>query len=122
MDRQVFVAGSVIAIAIALFYGAFVLTNSIPLTVLLVLVVGVLATFAPKLVEFKEYERGVLFYLGKFDKVVGPGWVLLLPVVHSFERVDLRTKQLDIPMQSVITNDEIRLKLDAIVFLKIICK
>ena len=119
MDRQVFVAASVLAIAAALSYGAFALTGSLPLTILLVVVIGLTASFFPRFFEFKEYERGVLFYFGRFDKVVGPGWVLVFPFVHSLERVDLRTKQLDIPMQDVITNDEIRLQLDAVVFLKV---
>ncbi len=120
MDRQVFVAGSVLAIAVALVYGAFLLTNSVPITILLVVVLAAAASFSPRLVEFKEYERGVLFSFGKFKRVVGPGWVMILPAIQSYERVDLRTQQLDIPMQDVITNDEIRLKLDAVVFLKIV--
>ncbi|OIO26475.1 hypothetical protein COX85_00290 [Candidatus Micrarchaeota archaeon CG_4_10_14_0_2_um_filter_55_9] len=120
MDRQVFVAASVLAIAAALVYGAFLLTNSVPLTILLVVLLAAAASFSPRLVEFKEYERGVLFSFGKFKRVVGPGWVMILPAIHSYEKVDLRTQHLDIPMQDVITNDEIRLKLDAVVFLKIV--
>jgi len=88
------------------------------LAVILVLV-GI-ALFHPNIVEFKEYERGVMFRLGKFRRVAGPGWVLYFNTIDSFVRVDLRTQVLDVHPQEVITQDNINIKIDPVVYYRVV--
>lgn len=61
----------------------------------------------------REYERGVVFQLGRFWQVKGPGLILLIPVVQQMVRVDLRTVVLDVPPQDVITRDNVSVKVNA---------
>ncbi len=67
----------------------------------------------------QEYERGVVFRFGKFKTVAGPGWLMLMPFVDSFVKVDLRVQTLEIPVQTVVTRDNIKLTVDAIVYLHV---
>ncbi|RFQ09820.1 slipin family protein, partial [Pseudomonas sp. ATCC 13867] len=62
----------------------------------------------------REYERGVVFQLGRFWKVKGPGLVLVIPVVQQMVRVDLRTVVLDVPPQDVISRDNVSVKVNAV--------
>ena len=67
----------------------------------------------------REYERAVILHFGKFKKIVGPGWVFLIPFVETYKMVDLRTHTVDIPAQQVLSKDNIRLDIDAVLFLKV---
>jgi len=67
----------------------------------------------------QEYERAVVFRFGKFKIVAGPGWLILVPFVDSFIRVDLRVQTLEIPSQTVVTKDNIKLTVDAIIYLHV---
>lgn len=75
--------------------------------------------FRKSLIELKEYERAVILRFGKFKRVGGPGWTLVLPVIESHILVDLRTKTLDVEKQDVITKDSIEVKIDAVIYLRI---
>ena len=55
----------------------------------------------------REYERGVIFFLGRFQSVMGPGLILLIPGVQQMVKVDLRTRVLDVPEQDVISRDNV---------------
>jgi regulator of protease activity HflC (stomatin/prohibitin superfamily) len=68
----------------------------------------------------REYERGVIFMLGRFWRVKGPGLILLIPVVQQMVRVDLRTVVLDVPPQDVITRDNVSVKVNAVVYFRIV--
>src|SRR5437899_8176907 len=68
----------------------------------------------------REYERGVVFMLGRFWKVKGPGLFLLIPVVQQMVRVDLRTVVFDVPPQDVITRDNVSVKVNAVVYFRIV--
>ena len=57
--------------------------------------------------QINEYERGVLFRFGKFNKILLPGWNLVFPVIDSFKKVDVRTKAVDVPEQDAITKDNV---------------
>ena len=70
--------------------------------------------------ELKEYERGVVFRYGRFKNVVGPGWVLIIPFIETCTVVDLRVKTIDVPPQEVVTKDNIKLIVDAIIYLKVV--
>src|SRR2546428_11304586 len=69
---------------------------------------------------FREYERGVVFTLGRFWMVKGPGLVIIIPVIQQVVRVDLRTVVLEVPTQDVISRDNVSVKVSAVVYLRII--
>lgn len=68
----------------------------------------------------REYERGVIFFLGRFYKVKGPGLFLVIPIVQQMVKVDLRTIVMAVPTQDVISRDNVSVKVDAIVFFRVI--
>ena len=85
-----------------------------------VVVVILLVLFATSVRVLREYERGVVFMLGRFWKVKGPGLVLLIPVVQQMVRVGLRTVVLDVPPQDVITRDNVSVKVNAVVYFRVV--
>jgi regulator of protease activity HflC (stomatin/prohibitin superfamily) len=68
----------------------------------------------------REYERGVVFQLGRFWGVKGPGLFFLIPVIQQMVKVDLRTVVLDVPPQDVITRDNVSVKVNAVVYFRIV--
>jgi regulator of protease activity HflC (stomatin/prohibitin superfamily) len=85
-------------------------------SVFLALVVLVVASFR----VLREYERGVVFMLGRFWKVKGPGLVLIVPGVQQMVRIDLRTIVMDVPPQDVITRDNVSVKVNAVVYFRVV--
>ena len=69
---------------------------------------------------FREYERGVVFTLGRFWKVKGPGLIIIIPGIQQVVRVDLRTVVLEVPTQDVISRDNVSVKVSAVVYLRVI--
>jgi regulator of protease activity HflC (stomatin/prohibitin superfamily) len=67
----------------------------------------------------KEYERGVRFTLGKFSGMMNPGLRLVIPVLQTWERVDVRVKAVDVPDQDAITKDNVSLKVNAVLYYKV---
>ena len=84
--------------------------------VVLLLVVLVISS----LKIFREYERGVVFTLGRFWKVKGPGLVFIIPGIQQVVRVDLRTVVFEVPTQDVISRDNVSVKVSAVVYLRVI--
>src|SRR5436190_1675464 len=80
----------------------------------------VLILLAMSLRILREYERGVVFQLGRFWAVKGPGLIILIPVIQQMVRMDLRTVVLDVPPQDVITRDNVSVKVNAVVYFRII--
>ena len=68
----------------------------------------------------REYERGVVFQLGRFWKVKGPGLIILIPIVQQMVRVDLRTIVMDVPPQDVISRDNVSVKVNAVVYFRVV--
>jgi len=68
----------------------------------------------------REYERGVIFLLGRFQLVKGPGLIIVIPVIQQMVRVDLRTIVMDVPTQDVISRDNVSVKVNAVVYFKVI--
>ena len=68
----------------------------------------------------REYERGVVFMLGRFWKIKGPGLVIVVPIIQTIVRVDLRTRVLDIPPQDVISRDNVSVKVNAVLYYRVI--
>lgn len=68
----------------------------------------------------KEYERGVIFLLGRFWKVKGPGLIIVIPIVQQIVRVQLRTVVMDVPSQDVITRDNVSVRVNAIIYFRVV--
>ncbi|CAN7591613.1 slipin family protein [Trinickia sp. LjRoot230] len=86
-------------------------------SLLLLLVIVIVAS---SIRIFREYERGVVFTLGRFWKVKGPGLVLIAPVIQQAVRMDLRTIVFDVPPQDVITRDNVSVKVNAVVYFRVV--
>ena len=61
--------------------------------------------------QINEYERGVKFTLGKFSKIMNPGWRIVVPIFQSYKKVDIRTKAVDVPEQDAITKDNVSVRI-----------
>jgi regulator of protease activity HflC (stomatin/prohibitin superfamily) len=85
-----------------------------------VIAVLVLVVLSNAINVLREYERGVIFFLGRFDGVKGPGLILVWPVIQKMVRVDLRTIVLDVPKQDVISRDNVSVKVSAVVYFRIV--
>ena len=70
--------------------------------------------------QINQYQRGVMFTLGKFTGIKEPGWRLVVPIFQSMRKVDIRTKAVDVPDQEVITKDNIPVRINAVVYYKIV--
>ena len=68
----------------------------------------------------KEYERGVIFMLGRFWKVKGPGLIILIPFIQTMTKVDLRVIVMDVPTQDVISRDNVSVKVNAVIYFRIV--
>jgi len=68
----------------------------------------------------REYQRGVIFLLGRFWKVKGPGFIIIVPLIQQMVRVDLRTVVMDVPTQDVISRDNVSVKVNAVVYFRVI--
>jgi len=68
----------------------------------------------------REYERGVVFTLGRFTGVKGPGLIIIVPLVQQLVRVDLRTRVLDVPTQDVISRDNVSVQVNAVIYFRVI--
>ena len=88
-------------------------TFIVPLVVLIIVLVSMLKIL-------REYERGVVFMLGRFWSVKGPGLIIIIPILQEMVRVDLRTKVLDVPTQDVISRDNVSVKVNAVVYMRVV--
>ena len=82
-----------------------------------IILLGILLFNAIKILN--EYERGVVFFLGKFSRKVGPGIIFLIPGLEKMSKVDLRIVTMDIPSQDIITRDNVTLKVNGVVYFKV---
>ncbi len=87
---------------------------------LFVLILFVVIILANAIRILREYERGVVFRLGRLIGVKGPGLILLIPIVDKMVKVSLRTIVLDVPPQDVITRDNVSIKVNAVVYFRVI--
>src|SRR6478752_1987638 len=84
------------------------------------IIVLVLALLATSVRVLREYERGVVFQLGRFWGVKGPGLIVLIPILQQMVRVDLRTIVLDVPTQDVISRDNVSVKVNAVIYFRVV--
>lgn len=69
--------------------------------------------------QVNQYERGVRFTFGKFTSVMEPGWRIVWPVIQSYQKVDVRTKAVDVPDQNAITRDNVSVRVNAVIYYKV---
>lgn len=69
--------------------------------------------------QINEYQRGILFTLGKFSNILQPGWRIVIPIFQSMKKVDIRTKAVDVPDQEAITKDNIPVRINAVIYYKV---
>jgi regulator of protease activity HflC (stomatin/prohibitin superfamily) len=69
--------------------------------------------------QINQYEKGVKFTFGKFTSVMEPGWRIVLPVIQSYQKVDVRVKAVDVPDQNAITRDNVTVKVNAVIYYKV---
>lgn len=84
-----------------------------------ILLAVVLVIVLASIKQINEYERGIKFTLGKFSKIMEPGWRLVFPVFQSFKKVDIRTKAVDVPSQEAITKDNVSVQINAVIYYKL---
>ena len=83
-------------------------------------VIGVLAVIVfMMLKQVNEYERGIIYTMGKYTGIVLPGWRLIIPVFQSMTKVDIRTKAVDVPKQDTITKDNVSCRMNAVIYYKV---
>jgi regulator of protease activity HflC (stomatin/prohibitin superfamily) len=85
----------------------------VPLILLLAIIISAIRIL-------KEYERGVIFFLGRFQKVKGPGLIIVIPVIQKMVRVDLRVVTYDIPTQDVISRDNVTVHVSAVLYFRVV--
>jgi regulator of protease activity HflC (stomatin/prohibitin superfamily) len=90
------------------------------LTLAILVVIGLLALLAGTIRILREYERAVLFTLGRFSGVKGPGLILIFPFVQTIVRVDLRTIVLDVPTQDLISRDNVSVHVNAVIYFRVV--
>ena len=83
--------------------------------IIIIIIVIILASIK----QINQYERGIKFSLGKFTKIMEPGWRLVIPIFQSYKKVDIRTKAVDVPEQDAITRDNVSVKINAVIYYKI---
>jgi len=86
---------------------------------IIAIVIIVISLLASMFRVLREYERGVVFMLGRFQRVKGPGLVIIIPVLQQMVRIDLRTVVLDVPSQDVISRDNVSVKVNAVLYFRV---
>ncbi len=70
--------------------------------------------------QINQYQRGIRFTFGRFSAVMEPGWRLVFPIVQSYQKVDIRTKAVDVPDQNAITKDNVVVRVNAVIYYKVV--
>ena len=84
-----------------------------------ILIIAIVWILLISIRQINQYERGVKFTLGKYTKTLEPGWRIILPIIQSYRKVDIRTKVIDVPEQEAITRDNISVKINAVIYYKV---
>ena len=85
------------------------------------IIIGLLALLIVSIFHIlREYERGVIFLLGRFQRVKGPGLIIVIPFIQQMERVDLRVVTMDVPTQDVISQDNVSVQVNAVVYFRVV--
>ena len=83
----------------------------------LIVIIVIIALFSIR--QINQYERGILFKMGKYSKVLNPGWHVIWPIFYSMKKIDIRTRAVDVPEQVAITSDNVSIKINAVIYYKV---
>lgn len=86
---------------------------------ILVLTPLVVVVLAAVIKQINQYERGVRFTTGRFSGIMEPGWRIIIPVFQTYQKVDMRTKAVDVPDQNAITRDNVSVRVNAVIYYKV---
>ena len=86
---------------------------------IMTLLFGALVVIIVSIRQVDEYERGVKLRFGKYDSMLEPGWHVILPIIESMRKVDIRTKAVDVPEQDAITKDNVSIRINAVLYYKV---
>ena len=86
---------------------------------MLVLLAIILVVILCSIRQINQYQRGILFRLGRYIKVLEPGWHIIWPIIESFQKIDIRTKAVDVPEQDAITSDNVSIKINAVIYYRV---
>lgn len=84
-----------------------------------IIIILILIILLASIKQINAYERGIKFTTGKFTKIMEPGWRIVLPILQSYKKVDIRTKAVDVPEQDAITKDNVSVRINAVIYYKI---
>ena len=82
------------------------------------IIIGVIVVLC-SIRQINQYERGILFKRGKYSRILNPGWHVILPIFESCQKVDIRTRAVDVPEQVAITSDNVSIKINAVIYYKV---
>lgn len=83
------------------------------------IIIAIVVILLVSIRQINQYERGIKFTLGKFSKIMNPGWNIVLPIFQSYRKVDIRTKAVDVPEQDAITKDNVSVRINAVIYYKV---
>lgn len=89
--------------------------STMGITILIIALVIVILSIR----QINQYQRGVKFTFGKFTSIMGPGWRLVFPIIQSYQKIDIRTKAVDVPDQNAITRDNVSVRVNAVIYYKV---
>jgi regulator of protease activity HflC (stomatin/prohibitin superfamily) len=84
------------------------------------LIIAVIVLVLISIKQINQYERGVKFTFGKFTAIMEPGWRLVFPIIQGFQKVDMRTRAVDVPDQEAITKDNISVRVNAVIYYRVV--
>lgn len=87
---------------------------------IIILVIAIVFILLISIRQINQYEKGVKFFFGKYYKTLEPGWRLVFPIIQSYEKVDMRTKAVDVPDQNSITRDNVSVNVNAVIYYKVV--
>jgi len=83
------------------------------------IIIGIVFLVLTSIRQINQYERGVKFTIGKFTSIMNPGWRIVWPVIQNYQKVDIRTKAVDVPDQNAITRDNVSVRVNAVIYYKV---
>src|SRR3989344_1253394 len=83
------------------------------------IVVVVIVILLISLKQINQYERGVKFTMGRYTRIMEPGWRIVIPIFQSYRKVDMRVKAVDVPDQKAITRDNVSVTVNAVIYYKV---
>lgn len=103
--------------------GSFLLSSLIvtsPMEYIYIVLVLAVIIVLVSIRQINQYERGVKFMFGKFTSIMEPGWRLVIPIIQSYQKVDMRVRAVDVPDQEAITKDNISVRVNAVIYYKVV--